>query len=156
MAKNSAEGISQELVITRIIDAPRDVVFKAWLDEKQLAQWWGPKDFTNPVCRLDVRPGGNIQIDMRAPDGTVYPMGGTFKEIMEPLRLVFISTAMVDEAGSPQLENLNTITFEEHNGKTKLTLHVRVLKATAAAKQALDGMEQGWSQSLDRLAQLAA
>jgi uncharacterized protein YndB with AHSA1/START domain len=149
-----AQNIDQ-LVITRVFDAPRELVFKAWTDARQMARWWGPERFTNPVCELDVRPGGSIRIDMRGPDGTVYPMGGVFREIVEPERLVFTATALFDEAGHPQLENLNTVTFEESNGKTKLTLHVRVLKATPAADMALAGMEPGWNQTLDRLARLA-
>jgi uncharacterized protein YndB with AHSA1/START domain len=62
----------QELIITRVFDAPRKLVFKAWTDPKHVAQWWGPNGFTNPVCELDVRPGGAIRIDMHGPDGTIY------------------------------------------------------------------------------------
>ncbi len=148
------QKIQQELVITRIFDAPREVVFRAWTDVEQLAKWWGPKGFTNPVCKVDVQPGGVIYIEMRGPDGASYPMGGTFHEVVAPERLVFTSTALLDESGNPQLENLNTVTFEDYNGKTKLTLHVRVMKATPAAAPALAGMELGWSMSLDRLAML--
>ncbi|MGZ3593758.1 MAG: SRPBCC domain-containing protein, partial [Syntrophales bacterium] len=82
------------LVITRFFDAPRDIVFKAWTDEKLVAQWWGPNGFANPVCELDARPGGAIHIDMRGPDGVVYPMKGIFHEIAEPERLVFTSSAI--------------------------------------------------------------
>ena len=65
-----------EFVITTIINAPRALVFKAWTDPKQMAQWWGPKGFTNPVCEMDVRPGGAHRIVMRGPDGTDYPIKG--------------------------------------------------------------------------------
>lgn len=150
------EKIERELVITRIFDAPREMVFRAWTEVEQLAQWWGPEGFTNPACQIDVRPGGVIYIEMRGPDGTTYPMGGTFHEVVPPERLVFTSTALVDDSGNPQLVNLNTITFEEHNGKTKLTVHVRVMKATPAAAPALAGMDMGWNQSLDRLAMFVA
>jgi len=142
----------RELVITRVFDAPRELVFKAWTDPKHVAQWWGPKGFTNPVCELDVRPGGAIRIDMRGPDGVVYPMKGVFHEIVEPERLVFTSSAFEDENGNPQLAVLNTVTFTEHNGKTKLTLHAVVVKSAPEVAAALDGMREGWSQSLDRLA----
>jgi uncharacterized protein YndB with AHSA1/START domain len=148
--------VKRELVITRVFDAPRELVFKAWTDPKHMARWWGPKGFTNPVCDLDVRPGGAIRIDMAAPNGVVYPMGGVYREIVEPERLVFTSTALDDEQGIPGLENLNTITFAEHNGKTKLTLHVVVLKAAPEAAGALAGMEEGWTQSLERLDGLVA
>src|SRR5580704_13391744 len=152
----AASAVGRELVITRVFDAPRDLVFKAWIDPKHMERWWGPKGFTNPVCQVDARPGGAIRIDMRGPDGVVHPMGGVYREIVEPERIVFTSTALEDEQGNPGLENLNTITFAEHNGKTKLTLHVVVLMATPEAAKALDGMEQGWTQSLDRLDELVA
>lgn len=144
------------LVITRTVKAPRELVFKAWIDQKLVAKWWGPDGFTNPVCELDVRPGGAIRIDMRAPDGTVYPMKGVFREIKQPERLVFTSSALEDEKGDPQLENLNTITLIGLGKKTKLTVQADVVKATPAAEEALAGMEEGWKQSLDSLEELLA
>ena len=138
-----------------MFDAPRDLVFRAWTDEKLLARWWGPKGFTNSVCELDVIPGGAIRVEMRGPSGTVYPMGGTLLEIREPERLVFTSTASFrDQKGGPDFENLNTVTFEEEGGKTKITLHVHVtvIRESPAVAMALGGMEMGWSQSLDKLA----
>ncbi len=146
----------RELVITRIINAQRTKVFKAWIEPEQLAAWWGPKNFTNPVCELDVRPGGAILVHMRGPDGAVYPMKGTFHEITEPEKLVFTSTAFEDGNGNHMVEVLNTITFTEQNGKTELKLHakVKVLKSTTEVEWGLGGMDAGWNQSLDRLDQL--
>lgn len=157
-ARNSParEPAERELVITRVLDAPRALVFRAWTDPKQVAQWWGPHGFTNPVCELDVRPGGAILIHMRGPDGVVYPDKGVFHEIEEPGRLVFISGAVENEEGNPQLEVLNTVTFSDLGSKTTLTMHARVLKATPEVAGALAGMEEGWSQSLDRLAEQLA
>ena len=143
----------RKLVIERIFDAPRELVWKAWTDPKHVAQWWGPHGFTNPVCELDVRPGGAILIHMRGPDGVVYPAKGVFHEIVEPERLVFTDSAFEDEEGNPQLEVLNTVTFAEHEGKTKLTLQAVVVKSTPDVEEALAGMEEGWSQSLDKLAE---
>ena len=148
------EPSERVLVITRIFDAPRELVFKAWTDPKHVAQWWGPKGFTNPVCELDVRPGGVILIHMTGPDGAVYPNKGVFHEIVAPERLVFTSSAFEDKDGNPQLEVLNTVTFAEHNGKTKLTLQAVVVKSAPAVAASLDGMEEGWNQSLDRLAEV--
>jgi uncharacterized protein YndB with AHSA1/START domain len=141
----------RELVVTRIFAAPRQLVFEAWTDRDRLERWWGPKNFTNPVCEIDPRPGGAIRIHMRAPDGVVYPMSGIFQEILAPERLVFTSAAL-DADGAPMFEILNTVTFAEHDGKTSLTLRAHVSKTTAAAPRHLAGMEMGWSQSLDRLA----
>jgi uncharacterized protein YndB with AHSA1/START domain len=154
---SSATGQArQELILTRILGAPRSLVFRAWTDPKHLARWWGPRGFTNPVCELDVRPGGRLRIDMRGPDGTIYPMKGVFHEIVEPERLVFTSTALEDAAGRPLLEILNTITFDDYNGLTKLTLCARLITKdfplTPQVAAALSGMEQGWSESLYRLA----
>jgi uncharacterized protein YndB with AHSA1/START domain len=121
-----------------------------------VAQWWGPKGFTNPVCEMDARPGGSIRIDMRGPDGTVYPMKGEFREIETSQRLVFTSSALEDEKGNPQLEALNTVMFVGQGNKTKLTLQAYVMKATPAAEGALAGMEEGWNQGLDRLEEFLA
>ncbi len=140
-----------ELVITRVFDAPRNLVFRAWTDPKHVARWWGPDGFTAPVCELDVRPGGAIRIDMRGPDGTVYPMTGTYREIVPPERLVFISAAL-DTEGAPLFEVLTTVTFAERGGKTALTLQARVVRTSAEAAPYLQGMEAGWTQSLERLA----
>jgi uncharacterized protein YndB with AHSA1/START domain len=154
---SSAAGQArQELFLTRILGAPRSLVFKAWTDAQQVARWWGPRGFTNPVCELDVRVGGLIRIDMRGPNGTIYPMKGIFHEIAEPERLVFTGTALEDEHGKPLLEILNTITFEDFNGITKLTMYARLVtkdfKLTPQVAGALAGMEQGWSESFYRLA----
>jgi uncharacterized protein YndB with AHSA1/START domain len=145
----------KEVIITRVVDAPRALVFKAWTDSKQVAQWWGPNGFTTPVSELDPRPGGTIRIDMRGPDGVVYPSKGVFREIIEPERLVTTTTVFEDEQGNPKFEVLTTVTFAEHDGKTKLTVHAVVTRSTAAPEvsRAIEGMEEGWTQSLDRLAQ---
>lgn len=146
----------RDLVITRIFDAPRELVFQAWTDPKQVAQWWGPKDFTNPVCELDARPGGAILIHMRGPDGVVYPMKGKFQEIVPPERLVMLASAIEDEEGNSLLEVVTTVTFVEHEGTTILTVSPVVTKAAPEAAGALAGMEEGWNQSLVRLAELLA
>jgi uncharacterized protein YndB with AHSA1/START domain len=151
-AKISAamEHSEWDLVMTRVFDAPRELVFKVWTETQHVAQWWGPKRFTNPVCEMDVRVGGAIRIHMRAPDGVVYPMTGVFQEIVVPERLVFVSSAL-DDKGNSMFDVLSTVTFADERGKTALTLQLRVIKATAQAPQYLKGMEMGWTQSLDRL-----
>jgi uncharacterized protein YndB with AHSA1/START domain len=144
------EGL-QEMSLTRRVGAPVDVVFRAWTDAKQLAEWWGPKGFTNPVCEADARVGGAIRIHMRAPDGTVYPMTGRFVEIDRPHRLVFV-TAALDGEGKAMFEILNTVTFSAIAGGTEIALVAQVTSTTPAAPQYLAGMSQGWGQTLDRLA----
>jgi uncharacterized protein YndB with AHSA1/START domain len=140
----------RELTITRVFNAPRALVFKAWTDAKQIAQWWGPEGFTNPVCDFDARVGGALRIHMRGPDGTVYPMKGVIRELVVPERLVFTNIAL-DAQGNHLLEGLTTVTFAEAGGKTKLTLHTRAVAVVAEAAMYLQGMEMGWTQSIDRL-----
>jgi uncharacterized protein YndB with AHSA1/START domain len=140
----------REVTITRVFDAPRALVFKAWTDPKHLAQWWGPKGFTNPVCEIDARVGGALRMHMRAPDGTIYPMKGEIRELAPPERLVFTNIA-VDAAGNHLLEGLTTVTFADQGGKTKLTLHTHAKAVVDYAAAYLQGMEAGWTQSIDKL-----
>jgi uncharacterized protein YndB with AHSA1/START domain len=140
----------REVTITRVIDAARERVFQAWTDPKQMADWWGPNGFTNPVCEMDVRPGGALRIVMRAPDGVDYPMSGVFREVSEPGRLVFTAAAE-DHEGNALLEWVSTISFAEYGGKTKLTVQESAVALTEVGAQMLQGMEAGLTQTLDRL-----
>ena len=153
-AKGEARGnfAEREVVITRIFDALRALVFQAWTDPKHLKRWWGPKMFTNPVCEVDARVGGAWRIVMRGPDGVDYPCGGVYREIVEPERLVFTNIA-TDNDGNPILDGLTTVTFEEQGGKTKLTLTTRAVALVDYAAAYLQGMEAGWTQSLESLAE---
>jgi uncharacterized protein YndB with AHSA1/START domain len=156
MTAHGNKSPDRELVMTRVFDAPREVVFKAWTDPERLRRWWGPKNFTNPVCEVDVRPGGAMRIHMRGPDGTVYPMTGVYHEIVEPERLVFTASALDvkgDAKGNPLFEQMTTVTFEEHGGKTKLTVRASFSQVRPEAAPHLAGAEMGWNMSLDRLAE---
>lgn len=153
--KAGAAAAGREFVFTRMVDAPRPDVFEAWTDPQRLSRWWGPNGFTNPVCELDLRPGGAIRIHMRGPDGTVYPMLGTFHEIDPPERLIFGSTAL-DENGHALFDVVDTVTFTERDGKTEVTVRPSVSRVTPAAAPYLAGMEQGWNESLSRLADYLA
>ena len=153
MARSNSSALNQakpDLVITRDIDAARNLVFEAWINPKHLAKWWGPEGFSNPRCELDVRPGGAIRIDMRGPDGTIYFMGGFYQEIVEPEKLVF-SSSPLDGLGHPLLDVLHTITFIDRGAKTRLTTQTQVLRSTDESIPYLEGMDEGWKQSLDRL-----
>lgn len=152
-ATSDSPMMKREVVLTRVFDAPRALVFKAWTDPKHMAQWWGPRGFTNPVCEIDARPNGAIRIDMTGPDGVVYPMTGNFREVVAPERLVFMAVAR-DKDGTALLESLTMVTFEERGGKTKLTVKASAVGLVPFAPQMLAGMQEGWSQSLDRLGEL--
>ena len=150
--KATEDYTGREFVITREFDAPRELVFKAWTDSKHLAQWWGPKGFTNPVCEWDARPGGKIYDVMRAPNGDRLSDGRRVPRNRPAGKLVFACGAL-DEKGDLLFEFLHTATFAEINGKTKLTLHSRVTMTTAGANRYIGGFETGMTLSLERLAE---
>ncbi len=152
-ASNSAalRASERELVITRILNAPRRLVFSAWIEPDRAACWWGPRGFTTISCRMDVRPGGAWRRAMRAPDGSVHVKRGTYREVVEPERLVF-TYADEDAEGNPGHETLVTVSFAEHGGKTKLTLH-HVAFDSVASRDSHDG---GWTSCLERFAEYLA
>jgi uncharacterized protein YndB with AHSA1/START domain len=143
-----------ETTHTRVLKASRERVWAAWTDPVRMAAWWGPKGFTNPVCEMDVRPGGRIWIVMRAPDGSDHPMGGEFVEVTPPSKLVFVG-APQDDQGFVYATNLLTVTFTETaGGGTLLTIHSVLTEKTDLGPDIAREAEQGMSQSLVRLAEL--
>jgi uncharacterized protein YndB with AHSA1/START domain len=144
--------VKHEVDITRIFDAPKELVFKMWTDPELMEKWWGPKDFTNPICELDSKPGGRMRMVMQGPDGTRYPTRGIFSEIVAFEKIVFINIKE-DDDGDAQLEVLNTVTFSEKNGKTTMVLNSKVVKSTPEVIASIQGMNQGWNQSIDRFAE---
>jgi uncharacterized protein YndB with AHSA1/START domain len=151
----AASAMEREIEIVRIFDAPRELVYKAWIEPQRMQRWFGPRVFTNPVCELDARPGGKWRIVMRAPDGAEYPAVGVYEEVSPPERLVFTNNA-VDKDGNLMIEGHTTVTFEAQGNKTRLTLRTRGVGRVAYAPRMLAGMEAGWSQSLDKLEALLA
>jgi uncharacterized protein YndB with AHSA1/START domain len=145
----------KELNIERTLEAPLLNVWQAWTDPAKLQQWWGPKGVTNPTCEWEAKPGGKIYIVMLAgPElggmaGQEWPMRGEFKEVETMKKLVFTSNALAD--GKEILQNVNTVTFEEKDGKTVMRLNVIVTMVTPEAKFALSGMDMGWTQQTDKL-----
>jgi uncharacterized protein YndB with AHSA1/START domain len=142
--------VGYEITLTRDLSAPRKLVFEAWTDEERVRQWWGPENFDNPVCKVDARVGGLMDIRMRGPDGTVYPMTATFTEIVPNEKIMFTSGAL-DEKGGLLFEILTTVTFADAGKKTRLTLTARVISARSEGAHHIGGMEMGWSGSLDKL-----
>lgn len=149
-----------EIVITRVFDAPQKLVFKAWTEPERMKRWWGPNGFTMPVAKIDLRPGGVIHFCMRSPDGQDIWCKGVYREVVEPSLLVS-TDSFSDKDGNvvePSQYGMNpdwpsealiTVTFAEQAGKTKLTLRHAVGSAPAADRE---GCQAGWSESLDRLA----
>ena len=151
-AKTAPYG-EASLTLKRVFDAPRALVWKAWTDPKMMAQWFGPRGFTIPVCELDVRKGGSLRIVMRGPDGSDYPMKGVFLSVTEPERLVFTNIA-IDNDGKHLLEGETTVTFSEEDGKATLILKTHAVGLVPFAPRMLGGMEAGWNQSIDKLQEL--
>ncbi len=142
----------RELVITRIFDAPRKVVYNAWADPEQMVKWLGPKGFTGKIIKMDARPGGSYRFYMRDPEGGDHWQQGVFREIVEFERIVQ-TYAWADAAGNPiRPETLLTVTFEDHGAKTKLTLRQAVFESVTAR----DMHRGGWTSTLDRLEELLA
>jgi uncharacterized protein YndB with AHSA1/START domain len=153
-----------DFAISRVLDAPREMVWSAFTDPERMKHWWGPKGFTVIASKMDLRPGGTYHYGLKAPDGT--PMWGkfVFREIVPLTRMVFISS-FSDEAGgttrhplhmSWPLEMLSVFTFEElPGGKTKFTVHWTPHNATEEERKTFDAgqasMQQGWSGTLDQL-----
>jgi uncharacterized protein YndB with AHSA1/START domain len=144
----SPKAVAPDLNITRIFDAPRALVFEVWAKPEHLVRWWGPKDFTLPVCNMDFRPGGIFSYIMRGPDGHDYPFDGEFLEIVEPERIVTRGTIH----GDPGQEVTTIVTFADHERKTKLI----VRQSYAFESEATRGAPIGWSQMLDCLADYLA
>jgi uncharacterized protein YndB with AHSA1/START domain len=146
----------RELVLTRIIKAPRAKVFRAWTEPELLKQWFTPRPWTAPVAVLDVRPGGSNLIIMRDPDGNEYPNRGVYLEVVPNERLVI--TDAYTEAWTPSEKPFMTaiLTFEDVNGDTRYT--ARVLHWSVADREEHEkmGFHEGWGQCADQLAEVVA
>jgi uncharacterized protein YndB with AHSA1/START domain len=149
-ARNSAgtESAPRELVVTRIFDAPRELVFMAWTEPKHLMRWFAPKGFTVPACEMDFRVGGAYRLCMRSSEGREHWVHGVYREIVAPERLVW--TGILEADGN---ETVATITFADHQqGKTRLTVH----QTYSFESDSTRGANQGWTQTLERLAEYVA
>jgi len=137
----------REIVTTRVFDAPRERVFRAWTDPDHLAKWWGPKGFTNTFQEFDMRQGGNWRFVMHGPDGVDYKNKSVFVEVVKPERIVF------QHVSGPRFQV--TATFAEETGKTRLTFRMLFETTAECAKVKVYAVEAN-EQNFDRLeAQLA-
>lgn len=145
-SRAAARPEDHELVITRVFDAPRHRVFRAWIEPEQLLHWWGPKGTELSHVELDVRPGGKWRKCMRTPEGKEFWRWGIFRDVTPPERLVF--TYFSDDVhASTDHEMVITVTFADLNGKTKLTLRQTELESAASR----ESHQWGWGSSLERL-----
>jgi len=158
----------REFVISRTFDAPRELMWKAWTERARLMQWFGPKGFTMSTAELDFRRGGSLHYCLRSPDGKEMWGKFVYREIVVPERIVLVNSFSDEKGGltrhpfSPTwpLEMLSTTTFAEQAGKTTMTLQWCPLNPTGAERKTLDtshdGMRQGWTGTLDQLAEYLA
>jgi uncharacterized protein YndB with AHSA1/START domain len=142
----------REIVLTRVFDAPRDLVFEAVTKPEHVARWWGPRGTTLPVCEIDLRPGGAYRYVTRGSDGSENPFKGVFHEIAPPDRLVF--TQIYDVEPWSDHECVITTTFEEADGRTTLTSTSVFTSVEDRDAMISSGMEPGAAESYDRLAEL--
>ena len=136
-----------ELVFTRIFNAPQALVFAAWTEPEHLAYWSGPQGFTTSHSTMDLREGGRYRACLRSPEGAEHWVGGVYKTIESPHRLV-MTHAWEDEQGEPGPQTLVTVTLsEESPGKTRM--HFRQSGFDSVSSR--DGHARGWASSFDRL-----
>jgi uncharacterized protein YndB with AHSA1/START domain len=144
-AKNeiATQVSDREIVITRVFDAPRDLVFDAWTKEENLSKWWGPRGFTTTFQKFDMKPGGTWQFIMHGPDGVDYPNTNVFVEIVKPERIV------IKHAVFPHF--LATAIFEDLDGSTKLIYSTAFEETAAVFEKVKTYAVPGGEQTMDRL-----
>ncbi len=141
----AASSADREIVMTRVFDAPRELVFDAWTDPKHVAEWWGPRGFTTTVSEHDLRVGGLWRFVMHGPDGTDYQNRVVYREIVRPERLVYTHGSDADPD-----QFLATIVFAAEGAKTRLTLRMEFPSAAVCeGKKAFGAVELGY-QTLDK------
>jgi uncharacterized protein YndB with AHSA1/START domain len=164
---NNVVSETERMVVTRVFDAPRELVWKAWTDPKYVMQWWGPKGFTAPVCKMDFRVGGKFLYCMRAPDGQEFWNGGEYHEIVAHEKIVS-SMYFSDPAGNkvePEHYGIeheaiegayDVILFEAFgNGQTKLTFIGNETMENATKSGQVEGMNQILDKAAEVIAELA-
>jgi len=151
------ETAEHELVLTRLIDAPRENLFRCWTEPALIKQWFAPKPYTTPVAEVDLRVGGASNIVMQSPDGQQIPCPGTYLEVVPNRKLVFTDAYTGDwnpkTNGKPFMTGI--ITFDDEDGKTRYTARVRHWNAEDKKTHEDMGFHTGWGICTDQLAALA-
>ena len=141
----------REIHMTRVFDAPRDLVFEAHSSCEHMSHWWGPRKYEITDCEMDFRPGGAWRIVHRGPEGDIPAFRGEFREIVRPERIVWT----FEWDGMPGHVSVETLTLVEHDGKTTVTA-TSVFDSTEDRDGMLQsGMEEGAAETYDRLEELA-
>lgn len=153
---HTAPKIEHELVLTRLIPAPREKLFRCWTEPALLTQWFTPPPWKTVAAEIDVRPGGSSFITMQGPDGTQMPNRGVYLEVVKNERLVFTDAYTSAWVPSAQPFFTGIITFEDENGQTRYTARARHWNAKDCATHEQMGFHSGWGAATDQLAELAA
>lgn len=145
----------RELVLSRLIDAPREKVYRAWTEAELLKQWFAPKPWTTPRAELDVRPGGANLVVMRDPDGNEFPNHGVYLEVVPNEKLVLTDAFL--RAWEPSEKPFMTVvlTFEDEGGKTRYTARARHWSVADRESHEKMGFHEGWGQCADQLEAVA-
>jgi uncharacterized protein YndB with AHSA1/START domain len=147
----NAAPADRVLVLERLLDAPRALLFKVWTRPEHIVRWWGPRGFALASCEMDPREGGAYRFCMRQQGGKDLWLHGVYREVRPPERLSF-SFVWEREDGTNEHETLVTVTFAEEGARTRLTLHQAIFESV----ESRDSHEGGWSESLDMLAEYLA
>jgi uncharacterized protein YndB with AHSA1/START domain len=150
MLNTTENTADREIVTTRLLDAPRELVFEVWTDPKHIAEWWGPNGFTNTIHEMEVKTGGIWRFMMHGPDGTDYPNRIVYSEVVRPERLVYSHDSDIDN--DPRTFHVS-VTFEEQAGKTLLTMRAIFSTAAVLAEVKKYGAVEGAQQTLARFAE---
>lgn len=143
---DSLMAATPTLSITRVLDAPRSLVWKAWTDPAHVSRWWGPHGCTVSLDEADRRPGGHFRREMRTSEGAVVVVTGTFEEVVSEQRLVTVG--VLERPGSPPLTTRMTVTFEDRDGKTELTI---VQTSAEFNADYIASANIGWAQAFEKL-----
>jgi uncharacterized protein YndB with AHSA1/START domain len=148
----------KEVAFERIYDASAETVWQAWTDPERLKQWWGPDNVTIPECEVDLRVGGKFYIVMEAGEamgpykGTKWPMLAEFTVVEPHSKLSYTAKAWVEgQKEETTIDQTTELTLSEKNGKTKLNLRAVIHKTGPGAGMAVQGMQAGFTQQLDKL-----
>lgn len=139
----------KEVLVTRLINAPREKVFDAWVDPDKIVNWWGPRGFTNTNIEMEVKPGGVWRYTMHGPDGVDYPNKIVYTEVVEPERLAY------DQMGEGEFDDISfrvLVTFEAEGEKTRVTMRSEFPTAEQLRRVVEEfGALEGAKQNLERL-----
>ncbi|WP_292442377.1 SRPBCC domain-containing protein [Mesorhizobium sp.] len=147
------------IIIDRLFDGPIDLIYRIWTDPEMVALWWGVENATNPLCQLDVRPGGRWRIDMQTARGKRYRNEGVYIDVVENERLVYTdipNPSIPEWDGQPPGTRIHTVTFEDRGEQTHVLIEVAFETSADRDRMVVFGMPEGLAQGLDRFAALLA